>query len=52
MMTSFDKNGNKFCSLLKDDIGGLRVGSYARSHDLASHDHGVAFINAKNPLAL
>ena len=41
MMTSFDNNEDKVCSLLKDDVGGLRIRSYARSHDLKSCDHGV-----------
>ena len=41
MMTSFDNNEDKVCSLLKDDVGGSRGKSRARSHDPGSRDHGV-----------
>ena len=45
MMTSFDNNENKICLLLKDDVGGSYVRSYARSrvgsYDHRSYNHGV-----------
>ena len=41
MMTSFDKNEDKVCSLLKDYVGGSRVKSRAKSHNPGSHDHGI-----------
>ena len=45
MMTNFDNNEDKVCSLFKDGVGGLRVGSRARlhvrSHDHRSRDHSV-----------
>ena len=36
-----DNNENKVCSLFKNDVGGSRIRSRARSHDFRSHDHGV-----------
>ena len=42
-MTSFDKNEDKVCLLFKDDVGGSRVRSRARSHNHRSCDHGVTF---------
>ena len=41
MMTSFDNNKDKVYSLFKNDVGGSRVRSRARSHDLGSCDHDV-----------
>ena len=38
---SFDNNKDKVCLLFKDDVGGSRVRSNARSQDPGSRDHGV-----------
>ena len=40
MITSFDNNKDKVRLLLKDDVGGSRIRSRARSHDPRSRDHG------------
>ena len=41
-MTSFDNNEDKIWFLFtKDDVGGSRVKSRARSYDFGSRDHGV-----------
>ena len=45
IMTSFDNNENKVCLLLKDNVGGSRVRSHAKSHDFGSHNHGVLLAN-------
>ena len=44
-MTNFDNNEDNVCLLLKDDVGGLRIRSRARSHNHGSCDHGVTVIN-------
>ena len=41
MMKSFNNNENKVYLLLKDDVGGSRVRSCAKSHDPGSCDHSV-----------
>ena len=41
MMTSFDNNEDKVCLLFKDDIGGSRIRSRAKSHNPGSRDYGV-----------
>ena len=48
MMTSFDNNEDKVCSLLKDDVSGSRIRSYAQSHDPRFRDHGVTFLYKKD----
>ena len=40
-MTSFNNNKDKICLHFKDDVGGLRVRSHARSNDPGSRDHDV-----------
>ena len=45
MMTSFDNNEDKVCSFLKDDVGGSRIKSHAKSHDLRSRDHDVTVLD-------
>ena len=45
MITSFNNNEDKICLLFKDDVGGSRIRSCARSrvrlYDHRSCDHGI-----------
>ena len=54
MMTSFDNNEDKVCSLFKDDVNGSHVRSRARScvrsHDHRSHNNGITKAQARHPI--
>ena len=43
-MTNFDNNEDKVCLLLKDDVGGSCIRSFAKSHDYRSCNYGVTIV--------